>query len=540
MNPPRKMGRPRVYPNAAARQRAYRQRKKAGRVRPQPPRPPKADTAKAVAEWARQTLVIPPGHPRAGRPFELQRWQVDLIRDALTHRETCLCVARKNSKSALIAVLVLSYLVGPLRRSGWRCGVLSASRIKASELLRQCEEIAAASSLEGLQVKRTPWPGKLLGDGGSTCEIEGAGFASGHSAGYDLAVVDELGLLPERCRAQVNGMRTSTSARNGRFLSLSIHGGGPFIDEILQRRGSDDLAVHHYAGDPDLPIDDPENWRKANPGLSRIKSYEYMKAEAARVLQTPADQAAFRAHDLNLPGAPAGELIVGLEAWKRCEVSDPPGREGPVFVGLDLGAHKSFTSAACWWPESGLLEVMTACPSRPGLPERGRSDAVGSLYERAAADGILTPLDGILTPVGGFLERLRAHLSGERVARLGADRFRHAELVQHLDDLGIGWRVTWRGGGSRSAEDAAADVRAFQVAVDGGKLKTRPNLLLLAALGGSTVIRDAAGRVTGLKQARIRARIDTLQAAVIALGLAAGYRSGSRAPKVHVAGGLIP
>ena len=164
------MGRRRVYANAAERARAWRARQ---RVTGPPDHGPLGTDAAAVAEWAASKLRIPAGHGRAGRPFVLEPWQLAIIDDCLTHRETLLCIARKNAKSALIAVLALAHLVGPLRRPGWRCGVLSASRIKAGELLGQCVEIAEASSMDvasgrqskanaDLQLKRTPWPGKLI------------------------------------------------------------------------------------------------------------------------------------------------------------------------------------------------------------------------------------------------------------------------------------------------------------------------------------------------------------------------------------------
>ena len=77
---------------------------------------------------SRRRCASRPGHPRAGQPFNLETWQVAIIGDTLTHRETLLCIARKNAKSTLIAVLALAHLAGPLRRAGWRCGVLSANR----------------------------------------------------------------------------------------------------------------------------------------------------------------------------------------------------------------------------------------------------------------------------------------------------------------------------------------------------------------------------------------------------------------------------
>ena len=187
-----------------------------------------------------------------------------------------------------------------------------------------------------------------------------------------------------------------------------------------------------------------------------------------------------------------------------------------------------------FWPQSGRMEITTACPDPP-LAARARTDAAGTLYERAAASGDLHPLSGALTPVGAFLGRLRRILSGAKVAAMGADRFRHVELRQHLSDTGIRWPLRWRGEGVRSAEDTAADIRAFQLAVDGGALKVRPNILMIAAIGGSTIVRDAQGRASALKQARQRARIDCLQAAVIACGLGASYKRLKRPLRTYVA-----
>ena len=50
-----------------------------------------------------------------------------------------------------MAALLLAFLVGPLRREGWRCGVASLSREKAGELRGQVEAIALASGLQGVK-----------------------------------------------------------------------------------------------------------------------------------------------------------------------------------------------------------------------------------------------------------------------------------------------------------------------------------------------------------------------------------------------------
>ena len=73
----KKTGRPRLYANARDRQRACRARRKAEAAHQldfAPPTVPAVDHADPVGElatWAAETLIVPPGHPRAGEPMTL-------------------------------------------------------------------------------------------------------------------------------------------------------------------------------------------------------------------------------------------------------------------------------------------------------------------------------------------------------------------------------------------------------------------------------------------------------------------------------------
>ena len=71
-----------------------------------------------------------------------------------TRTRAALSTARKNAKSAIAAVLALGYLVGPLRRPGWRGAIASITKEKAGELRRQVREIAEASGLD-VKIRRS-------------------------------------------------------------------------------------------------------------------------------------------------------------------------------------------------------------------------------------------------------------------------------------------------------------------------------------------------------------------------------------------------
>ena len=475
------------------------------------------DPAGAVAAWSRDVLRVPYGHPRAGEPMALPEYGVRFLRDALTHSESALLVARKNAKSAIVAVYLLARLVGPLRTPGYRAGVVSVNREKAGELWQQAADIAAVSSLEGLTFRRAP---RGIESASGRVDILSADRTAGHASGFDDAILDELGLLKERSRELVAGLRSSVSARAGRFIALSIVGDSPFTQELIERRDDPAVSVHLYAAEPDAALDDVSAWHAANPGLGTVKSLDYMRDASRRALAIPADAATFRAFDLNTPQDPSREMIVSLADWRACSVDgDLPERRGECVVGFDLGGSSSMTALVAIWPRTGRMEAWGAFPDTPELAERSKADGQGNLYPRMLTRGEIVVYAGRVTPAAAFLQDCAARLEGEHIIATGADRFRRAEAVDALATAGVDWPMHWRGQGASATADGSADVRAFQRLVLAGKVRAREGLLLTSAIMESEVRRDVGGN-PALAKARLNGRIDALSAAVIAAGLA--------------------
>ena len=448
----------------------------------------------------------------------LPAFAVAFLRDALQARESLLCIGRKNAKSAGIAVYLLGRLAGPLRSDGYRCGVCSVSRAKASELWMQCQQIADASGLDGLLFRKVP---RAITSSSGRIDILSADKPAGHASGFDDAIIDELGLIPERGRELVAGLRSSVSARDGRFMALSIQGDSPFTTEMLQRKGSPGTAIHHYTAPADCRIDDESAWHAANPGIAiGIKSLAYMRHEARRVLDVPSDQSTFRAFELNQRQDPSREMLCSVTDWQSCVVREDrlPEREGPAVVGFDMGGSASMTAAAALWIRTGRMEFWGAFPDTPGLADRGLSDGVGNLYERMHDRGEVAIYSGRVTPVDGFLRDVAGRLDGEDIIAAGADRYRKAEALQAMESADVRWPMQWRGTGASPKADGSHDVRAFQRLVLTRTLRTSSSLMMASAISESSIRRDAAGN-PALSKARDKARIDCLQASVIAAGL---------------------
>ena len=477
------------------------------------------DPAQAIREWA-ATLVIPDGL-LSGKHFDVADWEVAFLRDALAPgcRDAALSVSRKNGKSALVALLLLSYLVGPLHFPGWRGLVTSLTGQHSKELRHQIEAIAGANGLP-VEIRRSPTPGECLGPNRTRLSFLPADAGTGHSLGADLAVVDELGLMGEAQRDLWNAIRSSVSGRDGRVVAISIQGGGPFMPEIAERASDPSTVWHHYAAPFDCKLDDPVAWAAANPGLAGgIKSTSYMADRARAALLSPADQSSFRAHDLNQPQSPTRETIVSVTDWDACETEQPPERDGVCVVGFDAGGSVSMTACAAIWPATGRVEVWAALPGTPDLLTRGQADGVGRLYQRMHDAGELVTYAGRVTPVVEFIQAMADRLAGQRVIACGADRFRKAEVLEGFERAGVAWPLVWRGQGASSTADGSHDVRAFQRAGLRGWLQCAPSLLMMHAIAESSVTRDASGNPK-LDKARFAGRIDALQAAVIATGLA--------------------
>lgn len=513
---------------AALRQREYRARvklKKAeAKLKARPDLPPTpADPAAALLEFSK-SLVIPPGHPNAGKQMTIPGFGIDFLRDALTHRESLMCIGRKNGKSAIVGVYLLARLAGPLATEGYRAGVASVTKEKAQELWIQVRDIAQASGLAGIEVTRSPR--QVKGPYGGVVDFLSADASSGHASGFDDSICDELGLLKERDRDLVNGMRSAISARNGRFMALSIMGDAPFTKEIVSRRDAPQTAVHYYAADENCAIDDPAAWAAANPGIAAgIKSESYMADEAARCLSVPADELSFRAFDLNQPTAPSRTLVCALSDWQACCVAELPDRRGDVVLAIDIGGSNSMTAAVAIWPETGRVESWAAFGGIPDLKKRGRADGVADQYVQMHGRGELEVFDGCrVTPVAQFIERVASDLAGERIAAAGADRYRRAEVQQALSEAGVRWPMVWRGTGASSIADGSFDVRSFQRMARAGEFRVRESLLWTMAILESEIRYDASGN-PALDKRRQQSRIDVLQAGTIAAGLAAKLKA---------------
>lgn len=214
-----------------------------------------------------------------------------------------------------------------------------------------------------------------------------------------------------------------------------------------------------------------------------------------------------------------------MDEWLSCEVAELPPRQGSVVIGIDLGGSASMTAAAFYWPETGRLECLGTFPSRPSLLDRGQNDGVAGRYVEMQDRGELSTLGDATVPVAAWLKEVMAHVEGEPVSALTADRYKQAELGEAIDRAGIRAPVIWRGQGFK---DGGEDVERFRRAAYDGKVRSAPSLLLRSAFADAVCLRDPANNLK-LAKARSTGRIDAAAATVLAV--AEGARMTGRPAK---------
>ena len=266
-----------------------------------------------------------------------------------------------------------------------------------------------------------------------------------------------------------------------------------------------------------LPADDLASLKIANPGAAHGigSSLDWLQGQARRAIARGGSTlTSFRLYNRNeRVSGETRDVLLTVDEWLACEVSELPPRQGQVVIGIDLGGSASMTAAAFYWPETGRLEARGTFPSTPNLLDRGQNDGVGGRYVEMRERGELSTLGGKTVPVADWLGQVMAHVEGEPIACLTMDRYKQAELGEAIDLARISAPAVWRGQGFR---DGGEDCERFRRAVFDEKVKSAPSMLLRSAFADAVTLRDPANNMK-LAKARSTGRIDAAAATVLAV-----------------------
>lgn len=475
-----------------------------------------------------QSLKIPEG-PNAGRPVKLAPFQKQFVKGALQSNVSIavLSIGRGNGKTALSAGLALGALIG-----AWddqpRREIIIAARTRDQGRIAWDFVAGFARSLpddvqERLIFRRAPRLEIAFDDGESEhlLKVIAADGKSALGMAPTFALLDERGHWEQaKGDALEHAILSGMGKRGGRCLIISTsapddaHPFSKWLDE-----DQEGVYRQEHRPAPGLPVDDLASIKEANPGaVAGIgSSLDWLQAQARRAIQRGGSTlTSFRLYNRNeRVSGETRDVLLTVDEWQACEAGpdELPPRKGPVVIGVDLGGSASMTAAAFYWPDSARLECLGTFPSRPTLADRGQNDGVGDRYVQMQDRGELDTLGDQTVPVAPWLVQVMAHVDGETIAALTADRYKQAELGEAIDKAGIRCPIIWRGQGFR---DGGEDCERFRRAAYDGNVKTTPSLLLRSAFSDAVVLRDPANNLK-LAKARSTGRIDAAAATVLAV-----------------------
>ncbi|MYD10867.1 MAG: hypothetical protein F4X02_12595 [Chloroflexi bacterium] len=505
--------------------------------------PPPGELGPALLEYL-GTLTVPHG-PDKGQPLELWPHQRDFVErtwaiDAeLEDAYAVLCAPRKNGKTPLVSALAAAAIDGPLREPRGEVLVVSAGfkqarlviRDVAAYLgpkLRNANEWRVLNSSQHALIEHRPTEAVVQAVGSDPSQLPG--FRA------SLVIIDEPASQKLTKAEQIWEVLSTTAGAADKFRLLMIgtavaaHQDTHYFERM---RGEADVVLD-YRGDPKAPLFDEHgeiagHVKRANPAWAfSAPLRRAIRKEAQLAARDSTQRRVFNSLRLNLGSEQVGrDLLCDTETLAAIEADPdaPPERSGPAFWGIDIGASKSLSATTCYWPESGFVDYVIAVPKIPGLPERGEQDGVGTDYEAMYRDGDLIRSGERVIDLPAFLRECLDRFGPTLPAAIAADRFKQAELLDAMSEVGIpADRLHPRGMGWATATQ---DVAAFREAAISRVIAIRPSFAMRHAMGAATVAESPTGDWKLIKQrkghgAKTGAR-DDLAAATV-LGVSLGFR----------------
>lgn len=468
----------------------------------------------------------------AGKPFELQDWQVSEViapmfgymREDGTrlYRQAYIEVPRKAGKTTLSAGIALYGLLAD-KEPGAQ--VIAGARDRPQARL--------TFDLARRMVQQSPYLSQKcvarrsfieVPETGSVFRAISADAGSQHGLSVSTGILDELHV--HRTRDLFDVISTSQGARRQPLL-VAITTAGVFNPEAIAWElhahaenvangivdDSSFLGVL-YGAEKEDDWTDPGTWRKAHPSLGVTVSESFLEDEAKRAKAAPARQTAFRQLYLNVWTAESSRWL-DLEAWDECqsdfEVEELKGQ--PCWIGLDLAATTDITALVAIFENedgSGYRVLPRFFLPDADLLEREKRDRMP--YRRWAEEGWLTLTAGNVLDYNAVRQELHALAETYDVQEIAYDRWGATALISQLMEDGLN-QVVPCGQGFATMSAPSKEVERL---VLGKLLEHKGSPVLRAHLDAVTVSSDPAGNIKPDKK-KSNGRIDGVVAMVMAV-----------------------
>lgn len=430
---------------------------------------------------------------------------------------------RGNGKTGLIAGLCLCHLIGP--ESEQRGEIYSAAADKKQASLLFAEMAAIIEDVPEFDarcnVQRFHKIIEVLdGDGkGSIYEALSADARRGHGLAPSLWVYDEFAQV--RTDELFDNLQTAQGKRKeslGIVISTQAatdqHPLSILIDDAA--KGEDPTTYLQMTAAPeDCDPFDPDLWQAVNPAWGVFLDEKEFRSQADRAKRAPSFLPRFMNLRLNMRVESEARFLSATD-WRACIADiDLDSLKGQrCYLGLDLSSTVDLTALAAFFPDTGDLLAWFWKP-KDGLDEAERLDHVP--YKTWVRLGHIEATPGRAIDKGFVVCRLAEIASLYDVQGVAFDRWGMKEVERIMADEGVKLPMEAWGQGF---QDMAPALDAVEKLVLQGELRHPNNPVLnMCVANAVATLNPAGGRK--LDKAKATGRIDGIQAAAMAIGLAA-------------------
>lgn len=488
----------------------------------------KLTRAEKNMRFAEAFLSVPSGK-LVGRPIKLTLFQEEFFYCVFDNphktRRAFLSKARKNAKTATIAIILICFLVGPEAKQNSQIVSGALSREQAAIVWDLSHKMLMASPKLSEHVHVIPSSKKLIGKPRNVeYKALSAEGKTSHGLSPVLAILDEMGQVKGSHDPFIEAVVTSQGAHEDPLL-IVISTQAPSDADWLSiqlddaERSKDPRTVSHvYAAPDDCELDDKSAWKDANPALGVFLNEQELVDGAEMAKRMPSYENTFRNLHLN-QRVEVEAPFVSKGVWQ--ENGEPPDTDvkKKVFGGLDLSAVSDLTSLVLVTDEGDVLPRFWLPKS--GLREKSRSDRVP--YDVWADKGLLLTTPGSAIEYEYIAYELKKIFEEYDVQQINFDRYAMKFLMPWLRKVGMSdtdmEKFKEFGQGFVSMGGA---LRELETKLLQKKLKHGMHPILTMCAGNARIEMDAAGGRKFTKK-KSTGRIDGMVALAMAVDALARY-----------------
>ena len=481
-----------------------------------------------VIRFIESRLRVPEGD-MIGQKIVLEKFQKDFIIDIYNNpaitKKAILSMARKNAKTATIAMITLAHLVGPEAKLNSRIVSGALSKEQASEVYNYAVKMVTLSPELSEICKATPSKKTLYGIPlNITYRALSAEGKTNMGGSPVLAILDETGQVVGPQNDFIDSVTTSQGAYEDALLIvistqaatdsdlLSI-----WIDDAVESKDPK-IVCHLYTTPIASDLLDEKSWYLSNPALGKFRSLTDLRSNAAQASRMPSAEASFRNLCLN-QRVSTNSPFISRSVWQSCDKPAVPIEDcTEIYGGLDLSKRTDLSALVLYGYYENTWNVYPFFwTPLEGLVERSKKDKAP--YDVWVKNGFITATPGATIDYSYIAAKLTEVFELDALKGLAYDRWRMDVLRDKLTLLGVDVEalplVDW----GQGFKDMSPALEALEANLLDRKINHGGNPVLNMCAHNTMVSSDAAGNRKPDKL-KTSGRIDGFVALAMAAGIA--------------------